>query len=72
MTNEMISILPLSTSHIHVHVATSHYRIYLSTDSICKVCSTYDQFLSWGRLLTDKLMLQGFLQSRFISAFRNY
>jgi hypothetical protein len=26
-----------------------------------RACSTYDQFLSRGRLLTDKLMLQGFL-----------
>jgi hypothetical protein len=39
MTKEMISILPLSFSHIHV--ATSLYHldmayIYLSTDSICK------------------------------------
>jgi hypothetical protein len=37
MTNGMISILPLSTSNMPV--AKSHYhlwRIYLSTDSICK------------------------------------
>jgi hypothetical protein len=33
------------------------------------ICSTYDQFLSRGRLLTDKLMLQGFLQSRLMSTF---
>ena len=29
-----------------------------------RACSTYDQFLSRSRLLTDKLMLQGHLQSR--------
>jgi hypothetical protein len=33
---------------------------------------TYDQFLSQGRLLTDKLMLQGFLHSRLMSAFRKF
>jgi hypothetical protein len=31
-----------------------------------------DQFLSRGRLLIDKLMLQGFLQSRLMSAFRKF
>jgi hypothetical protein len=35
-------------------------------------CSACDQFLSRGRLLTDKLMLEGFLQSRLISAFRRF
>jgi hypothetical protein len=33
------------------------------------MCSTYDQFLSRVDKLTDKLMLQGFLQSRLMSAF---
>jgi hypothetical protein len=33
-------------------------------------CSAYDQFLSQGRLLTDRLMVQGFLPSRLMSAFR--
>jgi hypothetical protein len=37
-----------------------------------KACSTYDQFLSRGRLLRDKLMLQGFLQSRLMSVFRTF
>jgi hypothetical protein len=38
MTNGMISILPLSTSHIHVATSTvtCKWRIYLSTDLICK------------------------------------
>jgi hypothetical protein len=44
--------------------------IHLSTDSICKSL-LYDQILSRGRLLTDKLMLQGFLQSRLMS-FRKF
>jgi hypothetical protein len=39
---------------------------------IARDCSTYDKFLSLGRLLTDKLMLQGFLQSRLMSAFRKF
>jgi hypothetical protein len=37
-----------------------------------RACSTYDQFLSRGRLQPDKLMLQGFLQSRLTSAFRKF
>jgi hypothetical protein len=34
-----------------------------------RACSTYDQFLSRGRLQTHKMILQGFLQSRLMSAF---
>jgi hypothetical protein len=37
-----------------------------------RTCSTYDQFLSRSRLLTDKLMLQEFLQSCLMSAFRKF
>jgi hypothetical protein len=37
-----------------------------------RASSTYDQFLSRGRLLTDKLMIQGFLRSRLMSAFRRF
>jgi hypothetical protein len=37
-----------------------------------RACSTYHQFLNRSRLLTDKLMLQGFLQSRLMSAFRKF
>ena len=34
--------------------------------------SAYDQFLNRGRLLTDKLLLQGFQQSRLKAAFRKF
>jgi hypothetical protein len=48
-------------------------RVYISQlIRYARACSTYDQFLSWSRLLTDKLMLQGFLQSRLMSAFRKF
>jgi hypothetical protein len=47
------------------------YEVYISQlIRYARACSTYDQFLSRSRLLTDKLMLQGFLQSRLMSAFR--
>jgi hypothetical protein len=49
------------------------YRVYISQlIRYARACSTNDQFLSWGRLLTDKLMLQGFLQSRLMSAFHKF
>ena len=49
------------------------YGVYISQlIRYARACSTYDQFLSRSRLLTDKLMLQGFLQSRLISAFRKF
>jgi hypothetical protein len=49
------------------------YGVYISQlIRYARACSTYDQFLSRGRLLTDKLMLQGFLRSRLMSAFRRF
>jgi hypothetical protein len=71
----MISVLPLSTSHIHV--ATSHYHLHTGYISL----NWFDMqgpalytisFLSRGRQLTDKLMLQGFLQSSLRSEFRKF
>jgi hypothetical protein len=41
------------------------YGVYIShLIRYARACSAYDQFLSRGRLLTDKLMLLGSLQSR--------
>jgi hypothetical protein len=37
-----------------------------------RACSTYDQFLDRGSLLTKKLMLQGFQMSRLQAAFRKF
>jgi hypothetical protein len=49
------------------------YKVYISQlMRYARVCSTYDQFLSRSRLLTDKLILHGFLQSRLMSAFRKF
>ena len=49
------------------------YGVYISQlIRYARACSTYDQFLSRSRLQTDKLMLQGFLQSRLMSVFRKF
>jgi hypothetical protein len=46
------------------------YGVYISQlNRYARACSTYDQFLSRCRLVTDMLMLQGFLQSQLMSAF---
>ena len=37
-----------------------------------RACSTYDQFLVRGNLLTDKLMSQGFQLSPLQAAFRKF
>jgi hypothetical protein len=37
-----------------------------------RACSTYDQFSSRGRLRTDKLIIQGLIQSPLMSAFRKF
>jgi hypothetical protein len=49
------------------------YDVYISQlIRYARACSTHDQFFSRGRLQTDKLMSQGFLQSRLTSAFRKF
>jgi hypothetical protein len=49
------------------------YGVYISQlIRYAKACSTYHHFLSWDRLLADKLMLQGFLHSHLMSAFRKF
>jgi hypothetical protein len=46
------------------------YGVYISQlIPYARTCSTYDQYMSRGRLLTDKLILQLFLQSHLMSAF---
>ena len=45
------------------------YGVYVSQ---LITCSAYDQFLNRGKLLTDKLLLQGFQQSRLKVAFRKF
>jgi hypothetical protein len=52
--------LPMTLKHILITLTIEYWEKL--------TCSTYDQFLSRSRLLTDKLMLQGFLQSRLMSA----
>jgi hypothetical protein len=51
------------------------YGIYMYISQLIRyerACSIYNQFLSRGRLPTDKLMLQGFLQSHLMSVFRKF
>jgi hypothetical protein len=63
IVNFPCSNIPLSPAH----------GIYVSQlIRYAKACSTHDQFLNRSRLLTDKLMLQGFIESRLMSAFRKF
>jgi hypothetical protein len=56
------SNIPLSPAYgVHVYI--------FQLIRYARFCSTYDQFLSRGRLLTDKLMLHVFLQFRLMSVF---
>ena len=49
------------------------YRVYVSQlIRYARACSAYDKFLNRGRLLTNKLLLQGFQQSRLKAAFRKF
>jgi hypothetical protein len=68
--NFAIVNFPYTCSNIPLSPA---YGVYISQlIRYTRTCSTYDQFLSRVRLLTDELMLQGFLQSRLRSAFRKF
>ena len=49
------------------------YGVYISQlIRYARACSGYSQFLNRGKLLTNKLMVQGFQQSRLKSAFRKF
>ena len=53
--------------------ASPAYGVYISQlIRYARACSTYDQFLVRGNLLTDKLMSQGFQLSRLQAAFRKF
>jgi hypothetical protein len=53
--------------------ASTAYGIYISQlIRYARACSTYDQFLVRGNLLTVKLMSQGFQLSRLQAAFRKF
>jgi hypothetical protein len=53
--------------------ASLEYSVYISQlNRYARGCSTYDQFLVRGSLLTNKLMSQGFQQSRLRAAFRKF
>jgi hypothetical protein len=53
--------------------ASPAYGVYISQlIRYARACSTYDQFLVRGNLLTDKLMSQGFQLSRLQAAFHKF
>jgi hypothetical protein len=74
----MISISPLSTSltyvaifHLHLYMVYTNVYI-LQLIQYARACSTYDQFLIRGSLLTNKLMSKGFLKSCLQAAYRKF
>jgi hypothetical protein len=68
--NFAIVSFPYTCSNIPLSPACGIYISQLIR--YARACSTYDQFSSQGRLLTDKLIIQGFLQSCLMSAFCNF
>jgi hypothetical protein len=62
----------------YIHVCSNTplspaYGVHISQPIwYARACSTSDQFSCRGKLLTDKLMLQGFLRSRLMSAFGKF
>jgi hypothetical protein len=74
MTNGIISISP-SSNYIPMYqcpIFTCICCLYLAGDSICKSLFDVRSVLIRGSLLTNKLMLQGFLLSRLQAAVRNF
>ena len=68
--NFAIVNFPYTCSNIPLSPA---YGVYISQlIRYARACSTYERFLNRGRLLTDKLIIQGFLESRLMSAFRKF
>ena len=68
--NFAIVNFPYTCSNIPLSPA---YGVYISqVIRYARACSTYEQLLNRGRLLTYKLIIQGFLESRLMSAFRKF
>ena len=69
MTNWTIS--GSSSLTFHIYVAIFHHRLHMVCMSLnlFDTQDQYDQFLNRGRLLTDKLLLQGLQRSRLEAAF---
>ena len=68
--NFAIVNFPYLCSNIPVSPA---YGVYISQlIRYARACSEYDQFINRGKLLTSKLMLQGFEVSRLKAAFRKF
>ena len=44
----------------------------LNIPAYARACSTYEQFLNRGKLLTDTLIIQEFIESSLMSAFRKF
>ena len=49
------------------------YGVYISQMiRYARACSTYEQFTYRGKLLTDKLLSQGYQEPRLVSTFRKF
>ena len=75
MTNVMILTLQSSTFLFYVvNVPLSPaYGVYISQlIRYARACFAYEDFSKRGKLLTNKLMLQGYNESRLKSSFRQF
>ena len=74
MTNVMILTLQSSTFLFYVVTPLSHsYGVYISQlIRYVRACFAYEDFSKRGRLLTNKMMLQGYNESRLKSSFRKF
>jgi hypothetical protein len=76
MTNGMISIFTSSTFLTYVVIFQLHlHMVYIRISQLiryARACSTYDNLIVGGSLLTNKLMSQGFQLSRLQAAFRKF
>ena len=65
-------ILTLQSSTFLFYVVTYHFRLLMVCISPSRACFAYEDFSKRGRLLTNKLMLQGYNESRLKSSFRKF
>ena len=79
MTNGTNLTSPSSTSHIYVAIYHHHLYlvwcvsyVYVELVLYGRACSANDHFLSRGKLLINKLLLQGFQQLHLKAAFAYY
>jgi hypothetical protein len=67
-----VMILTFQSSTLLFYVVIYHFHLLMVYISPRRACFAYENFSKWAKILTIKLMLQGYDESRLKSSFRKF